>query len=123
MGILDRLFLKIGAEFTLGAYMASTKGQGLLWSAADVTLALVFLKIADEARLRYGKGRIHFRFRLVWISAFLSPFLLLAKNPGEFFLLESLIFGIQYLVLLFSAFTESRGILKAIRENAESTNV
>ena len=55
MRILDRLFLRIGSTFTTSAYMVSTTVQGLLWSAADITLALVFLKIADEARRRMGK--------------------------------------------------------------------
>ena len=115
MRILDKFFLWIGATFTVSAYMNSTRIQGLLWSAADITLALVFLKIADEARARAGKGKIRFRYGLVWASALLTLILPFARNPREFFHLESLIFGLQYLVLLFSAFTESRTILEAIR--------
>jgi len=120
MRILDRLFLWIGTNFTVSAYMSSTRIQGLLWSAADVTLALVFLEIADEARARAGKGRIRIRYGLIWASALLTPLLFFARNPREFFYLESVIFGLQYLVLLFSAFTESRTILKAIRNARKS---
>ena len=116
MRILDRLFLWIGTNFTVSAYMSSTRIQGLLWSAADVTLALVFLEIADEARARAGKGRIRIRYGLIWASALLTPLLVLARTPVEFFYLESVIFALQYLVLLFSVFTESRMILRAIRE-------
>ena len=116
MRILDRLFLRIGSTFTTSAYMVSTTVQGLLWSAADITLALVFLKIADEARRRSGKGKIRVRYGLVWASALLTLLLPFARTPRGFFHLESVIFGLQYLVLLFSAFTESRMILDAIRE-------
>ena len=120
MRILDRLFLWIGSTFTTSVYMTSTKAQGLLWSAADITLALVLLKIADEARARAGKEKIRVRYGLVWASALLTLLLPFARTPREFFHLESVIFGLQYLVLLFSVFTESRMILRAIRETRKN---
>lgn len=113
---LETIFLWIGTHFTPEAYMFYSKLHGLLWSAADVVLILALLKIADWARRRREGKRIRVRYILVLFSALLTPLLLFSRTPKEFFRLECVICGIQFLILIYTVMVERKGVLDVIRQ-------
>jgi hypothetical protein len=105
------MFLWLGSNFTTGVNLLTSKVQAFIWSGADVVLVLAVLKIADLARDREGLGRLAILHLMLWLSALLTPVLLLAQTPGQFFLLECVICGSQFLILLYVAYTERTRIL------------
>ncbi len=111
---IEPLFLWIGSNFDAGLYLLTSKIQGILWSGADIVLVLAVLKIADLARKKCGLRRLTPLHLLLWATAFLTPLLLFARTPRQFFLLECILCGSQFLILLYVAFTERRRILDLI---------
>ena len=111
MRYIDEIFLWLGAVFTMETYMFHTKVQGILWSVADVILILVLLRIADHTRAGTKRERIIWRYVLLCLTAVITPLLLLSKTPREFFLLESVICGTQFVILVYSIIVERRGAL------------
>jgi hypothetical protein len=98
--LLDPAFLWIAARFTPEAYMVSTKVQGLVWSLADLLLVFVFLRIADTLREGQGAPPIRWRYALLAATALATPLLLFAASSRAILLLESLICGVQFLILV-----------------------
>lgn len=115
MSLLHDSFLWVGANFTTDLYMVTTKVQGILWSAADIVLIFVFLRIAAHARLTLDKNRIVWRYYLLWLSAILTPLLLFTETPRDFFVLETLIVGIQYAILIFSVVVERTNFMEIVQ--------
>lgn len=111
MPVLETAFLWIGSNFSADHYLLASKIQGILWSAADVVLVLAVLKIADLARAKCGLGRLTIFHWVLWLSALLTPLLLLATAPRQFFLLECVLCGSQFLILLYVALTEKTRVL------------
>ncbi|MBN1106616.1 MAG: hypothetical protein JXL84_24655 [Deltaproteobacteria bacterium] len=121
MSDLGSLFLYIGRHFSTEAYLISSKIQGLLWSAADVVLVLAVLKIAESARRRCGMGKPLLRYGLLCVSLLLTPLLVFAGTPREFFLLESLICGAQFGILLYTVIMERKRILDLVLGSVSKT--
>ncbi|MFH1351719.1 MAG: hypothetical protein ABII26_12420 [Pseudomonadota bacterium] len=113
---MDAVLLWIGANFTEEVYLFYTKLQGIIWSAADICLVFFVLKVADLARAKERKRKILWRYISLWISAALTPFLLLTKTKNEFFTLESIICGIQFSILVYTLISERKITIKLIRE-------
>ena len=111
---IEPSFLWIASNFNAGLYLLTSKIQGILWSGADIILVLAVLKIADLARKQYGLGRLRPLHLLLWATAILTPLLLFARTPRQFFLLECILCGTQFLILLHVAITERRRILELI---------
>lgn len=110
MTSLEAAFSWIALHFTTEAYMLSSKIQGILWSMADLALIFVLLKISDFVRTRAGRKKIRLRYVLLSFSAILTPLLAFTREPKEFFILESIICGIQFSLLLYSIAVESKGM-------------
>jgi hypothetical protein len=108
MTLIQEILLWIGNHFHTDVYMVYTKIQGLLWSLADIALVFFLLKIADHARALHQKQRIVWRYRLLWFSALITPGLLLMKTPNQFLLLECLICGTQFAILVFTVIAERK---------------
>jgi len=111
MKFIDHIFLWIGNNFTTEVYMVSTRMQGILWSMADIVLVFILLKMAGLSRIKAGEKKIFIRYYLLWSSAILTPLLGFARTPREFFILESIICGIQFLILAYTVIVESKHIL------------
>ncbi len=109
---VENLFLWIGSNFDRALYLWTSKIQAVCWSVADIALVLAVLKIADLARRRVGLGRQTLLYLLLLATAILTPFLVLAKTPRQFFLLECVICGCQFLILLYVALTERNHVLE-----------
>jgi hypothetical protein len=116
VGLLEEPLLWIGAHFTADVYLASSKLQGILWSAADIALVLAFLRIADFVRARTGEKKIRFRYHFLWLSALLTPLMLFARTPQQFFLLEAVICGTQFLILVYTVVAERRRMVAVMRK-------
>ncbi|MBT8374171.1 MAG: hypothetical protein KJN80_04580 [Deltaproteobacteria bacterium] len=106
--IADMIFLEIGKNFSTDAYLLTTKVQGILWSISDVLIIYVMLKIVSLIREQNQKKKILYRYIFLWLSAILIPFLVITTTPVQFFILESIIFGLQFSVLIYSVVTETR---------------
>lgn len=111
MPTIEGMFLWIGSNFNAGLYLTTSKMQVILWSAADVVLVLAVLKIVDLARGKEGLGRLAVLYWVLWLSALLTPLLLLTRAPRQFFLLECVICGSQFSILLYVACTEKTRVL------------
>lgn len=120
MEILPNTLLWIGNHFSHEIYYTTTKVQGLFWSLADIALVWYMLKIADFIRNRTGRSKITWRYYLLFISVILTPFLLVMETSTHFFILEAVIFAIQYLLLLYSVVAEKKGVLLFIRTTIQN---
>ena len=110
------LFLYIGAHFTRDAYMTATRIQGILWSVSDVLLIFVLLKIIAFIKGDRRRKRLLVQYLLLWISAGLVPFLPFIHDPRDFFILESVIFGLQFMVLMYSVFADAGDVMACFRD-------
>ncbi|MDY6903264.1 MAG: hypothetical protein SWH61_01140 [Thermodesulfobacteriota bacterium] len=99
---IEPFFSVIAKGFSPAVYLLATKIQGLMWSAADITLIFFLLKIVDVVMSSKDGKKITIRYYLLLVSAMLTPFLIVADTADFFFRLESIIFGIQFAVLLYT---------------------
>jgi len=116
MTLLETIFLWIGTNFTTEIYMLYTKLQGTLWSIADIVLVFVLLKIAGMVRKKTKKKEIVFRYLFLWFSAILTPVLIFTQTSRQFFLFESLVCGIQFLIIVYTVIPERRLMMNFIGE-------
>jgi len=119
MKILEDMFLWIGSNFTPEAYLFYTKLQGLLWSGADIMLVFMLLRISDFVGERSRRGKIRFRYFFLGASVILTPLLLFTRTRREFFVLESVICGLQFAILLYTVIAERKGLMAFFREMVE----
>lgn len=118
----EHLFLWIGTHFTTEIYMVSTKMQGILWSAADIVLVGILLKIVALARMKTHKRRIFFRYLGLLLSAIMTPLLAVARSPRQFLILESIICGIQFSILIYTIIWERKALMEMIGHVLPSNN-
>ncbi len=114
--LMDFVFLEIGRNFSTEAYMLTTKIQGILWSISDIIIIYFMLKIASLIREKNEKKKIFFRYIFLWLSAVLVPFLVFTVTPRQFFILESVIFGLQFSVLIYSVLAETKDTITFFRK-------
>jgi len=114
--LMDMIFLEIGKNFSTEAYMLTTKVQGILWSISDIIIIYFMLKIASLIREKNQKKEILLRYIFLWLSAVLVPFLVFTVTPRQFFILESVIFGLQFFVLIYSVFVETKDTITFFRK-------
>jgi hypothetical protein len=114
--LMDMFFLEIGKSFSTEAYMLTTKVQGILWSISDIIIIYVMLKIVSLIREKNCKKKILLRYIFLWFSAVLVPFLVFTVTPRQFFILESVIFGLQFSVLIYSVFAETKDTIAFFRK-------
>ena len=111
---VEQIILWISRNFISESYLFHSKVQGILWSAADILLVLALLKIVALGRRRAGLKGPWVRYVLLGLSAVITPLLLFARTPGEFFRLESVICGGQFLILLYTAVFERKRLLDLV---------
>jgi len=116
METIKNLLLHIGESFGPDVYLLSTKIQGLIWSTADIVLLLVLLRIVDILRRRSNVRPLKWRYVLVTATALITPLLALAKTSRHFLILESLICGTQFLLLVYTLLVERKILLSLIIE-------
>jgi len=114
--LTDMFFWEIGKRFSTEAYLLTTKVQGILWSISDIIIIYVMLKIISLIREKNRKKKIIFRYIFLWLSAILVPFLVFTASPRQFFILESVIFGLQFCVLIYSVITEAKDTIAFFRK-------
>ena len=116
MKFFEAIFMWIGAHFSIEAYMISTKIQGILWSMADIALILALLKIAGVVRMKTQRKKIRFRHLLLWFSAILTPLLILTRTPQQFLILESIICGTQFSILLYTVIVDRKETMELLKK-------
>jgi len=60
--------------------------------------------------------RLKFKFLLLWMSTCLVSILPFLKDRTDFFVLESIIFGLQFTVLLYSVFADAGDVMAYFRQ-------
>ncbi len=113
---LEKFYLWIGHGFTAEVYLLATKIQGILWSTADIIFIYFLLKLADLARKKNNKKKIFYQYHLLWLSAIFVPFLIFTTTSKQFFRLESIIFGLQFSILIYTIFADIKGIMNYLRD-------
>lgn len=116
--LFETLFTTIGRGFSPEVYLATTKVQGILWSAADIALIYFLLKIAGLARIADGRRKVARRYRLLALSAVLIPFLVFMPTARHFFILESIIFGLQFSILIHTLAADTRPVLALLAKRS-----
>ena len=114
--IMEMVFLELGKSFSTEAYMLTTKVQGILWSISDVLIIYVMLKIVSLIREQNQRKKILFRYIFLWLPAILVPFLVFTTTPKQFFNLESVISELQFSVLIYSVFAETKETINFFRK-------
>jgi len=115
METMTDMLLWIGNNFSRDLYFTTTKIQGIFWSLADIAIIWYMLRIADFIRNQFGRPKITLRYYLLLLSTLLTPFLLVMKTAKQFFILETAIFAVQYLLLMYSVVAERKDTLRFIR--------
>ena len=110
------MLLWLSRHFTNEAYLFLTKVQGVAWSIVDLVLILFLLKIIDLARKKKKAKRILYRYLLLLFTALLVPFLIFAKTSGAFSLLESIICGIHFSILIYVVVMERKMMLNYMKD-------
>lgn len=113
---MRELLLWISKNFDKTAYLGLTKIQGLLWSVADIVMILTFLLVVDILVRKQGSRVSCWRYILLFSTVLMTPFLLFTRSSQAFFLLESVIFGIQYFVLLYTLVKNSRPVVQVLMD-------
>ncbi len=103
-------------NFTFDLYLLTTKIQGILWSIADVALVYYFLKIAALTSNDAQSAKMRTRFFCLWLSAILTPFLLFAHTKFQYFALDAVICGLQYLILLVTLTLSGKKMLSHFKQ-------
>jgi hypothetical protein len=116
MNDLNSLFIWIDANFTAGLYMLSTQIQGIIWSLADIVLVYMLLKIADLIRKKTGKKPIRLRYYILYVTALLTPGLFIARTPQQIFMLEALVCGIQFCLLIYTVVVDRKDAIREIQK-------
>jgi hypothetical protein len=114
MSAVEQIFLWISGNFTTEAYLFHSKIQGIVWSSADIILVLAMLRIVNLGRRRAGLKAPLARYVLLCLTAVLTPLLLFSRTPKEFFLLECIICGGQFLILLYTVIFERKRLLDLV---------
>jgi len=114
--LIDTAFGEIGRGFSTEAYLLTTKVQGVLWSISDIIIIYFILKIVSLIREKNKRKKIFLRYIFLWISAGLIPFLVFTNTPRQFFILESVIFALQFSVIIYSVFTETKDTMAFLRK-------
>ena len=114
--LLEAVFLWIGVHFTGEAYLFFSKLQGILWSTADIVLILALLKIVGFVRARSREKKIVVRYLFLWISALITPLMLFAQSPRQFFLLEAALCGTQFLILVYTVIAERKRMVALMKK-------
>lgn len=104
----------VSNHFTIKHYLTATKMLGMLWSIADIVLVYYFLKIAELSTTNTSNGKIKYRYWLLWLSAVLTPFLLFAQTKNQYFILDSIVCGLQYLILLYTLIFSGKTMMRYI---------
>ncbi|MDR1732958.1 MAG: hypothetical protein LBR61_12800 [Synergistaceae bacterium] len=116
---MDSLFLWLARHWRGEMYLIGSKTGGILCSFADIAMVWMFLKIAEELRGSDGGRSYLWRFRILALFALLTPTLALPRSSRVFFILQFLVLGIPYLILLQAVITEMKPILAHIREHLD----
>ncbi len=103
-------------NFTFDLYMLTTKIQGILWSIADIALIYYFLKIAALTCNDAQSAKMKIRFFSLWLSAALTPFLLFTHTKFQYFVLDAVICGFQYLILLVTLILSGKKMLHHFKQ-------
>ena len=110
------MLLWLSRHFTTETYLLYTKIQGVLWSIVDLVLIYFLLKMIDLAGRKKGRKRIRLRYLLLLFTALLVPFLSLVATSGAFFLLESIICGVHFSILIYIVLMERKMMLDFMME-------
>ena len=110
------MLLWLSRHFTNEAYLFLTKVQGAAWSVVDLVLILFLLKIIDLARKKKKAKRILYRYLVLLFTALLVPVLVFVKTSGAFFLLESVICGIHFSMLIYIVVMERKMMLNYMKD-------
>lgn len=119
----ETMFLWVGRNFSPEAYLLVTKIQGLLWSGADVILIFCILKITDVVLAHNQQRPVRVRYWLLLLSVLPIPLLLFVSRGSHFFLIECVIFGLQFSILIYTIVVHIRDIMIFFRRIVENATV
>jgi uncharacterized membrane protein len=115
--MFEDLFIYLARNFVKGEYIKLTVFQGLLWSAADIFLVFCLLRVRDVVQSSGSQASARLRYILLGFSALLTPLLFFCRQSGTFFFMESVIFGLQYGILIYTLVRDSSSILAELKEH------
>jgi hypothetical protein len=116
MPALDPLYEFLLVWHTPAVFHRLSQIQGVLWTAADLVLVWAALKLASTLRAREGQRPPRVRWALWWLSLAASPLLPLAGTRFQFFLAESLVAGVHYMVLVYTVAAERKRMVRLIED-------
>lgn len=109
----DSLFAWLALEYGAGPmYLIGSKICGVLCSFADIAMIWMLLRLRDEVRGGVSKRR----YAVLAVFAALTPTLLLPDVSTDFFILQFIVLGLPYMILVGTIAFEAKHILRHIRE-------
>ena len=112
--LMQSLFCWIGSSFRADAYLPLAKAAGVICSWADIAAVYYFILIMDRIRKRKPS-----RLRLITLVIFAAatPALFVPKSSTIFFIMQFAVLAPPYLIMLYSAATEARALVKFLKED------
>lgn len=114
---MNSILIYINQNFDYQIYLIFTKIQGFLWSIADIILIFYILRIIQLSKKTLNKKPPLIRYGLIILSTLLVPLLFYTKTSREFLHLESVICGIQFIILIYTTVKDREDFLKYLTLN------
>ncbi len=113
---MTSILLWVAETYDPAAALRATQINAILWSLADIAIVAAVLDAVDFLRRREGAENAAYRRWILAATILLTPGLVFAADQREVFILESVICGLQFLVLAETAWRERTRLLEAYFE-------
>ena len=104
MNCIENIIYWIIMNFNNNHYLLISKIQIFIWSLIDLIFIFSFLRITDFIRKCYRKKNLRPAYLFLILTAIFLPFIFLTDDGKGIFYFESILCGIQYLILIISLF-------------------
>jgi hypothetical protein len=113
--MLNQAILWLGERFSPEQYLFWTRIQCLMWTSADVVIVYYLLRIANLGRRLIGVRAHRYSYVILVLTLPGMPFIALAQNGSQIFLLELAITVPHFLLILYVLAANYRHGPKAFR--------
>ena len=118
--VFDSFFYWVGTAYQDELYVSGLKIAGVLCSYVDICVAAILVRSADFIRERAPSK---FRFCVLFLFALLTPALLLPKEGIDFFIVQFIVLGPPYLILMYTAFSEAKFLMAWMKRKIGSSQL
>ena len=114
--MLDSFFYWLGTAYRDELYIGGLRVGGILCSYADILFTAALLRISEVVRERKPSKFLH---GVLIVFAIFTPVLLFTDKSLVFAVLQFIILGPPYLILMYAAFTLAKHFMPYVKDKTE----